>query len=259
MVRHDPAHRNLVGYTPGVDDPLLDPELCSGTQLTQILHVPSRLASEGEGFDCPPGCSEARISSTGFTDLRQWGEPGVRVAALLAELRRTDGRHPGWRVPFELARVLRSFPDQGSGEFEELACAFFRALGRDPSEGWFSFLHCWRLVRCPAGQDSWDVAVEAARARPLAMSPDPGIRLAPLASVAAYLAIATPGEPFVFPVPRIVVSFGWPRSTAGRAVAALVAVGVIAWADPTWSYAEGRARTARFIATLNDPAWRPNG
>jgi hypothetical protein len=91
------------------------------------------------------------------------------------------------------------------------------------------------------------------------MTPDPGIRLTPLASVAAYLAIASPGDPFVFPVPRIVRSFGWPRTTAGRAVGALVALRVIEWVDATWSFTEGRARTTRFIATLNDPAWRPNG
>jgi hypothetical protein len=167
-----------------------------------------------------------------------------------------DRKYPTWRMPFELARVLRGVPAEGPGEFEELVCAFVRVVGVDEVDGWVAFVRCWGLVRCPAGTDQWDLAMEAARGCPLAMNPDPGRRLITLASIAAYLDMPHPGEPFVFSIPRVVASFGWSKATASRAVAALVLLGVIAWADPTWSYTEGRARTARFVATLADPAER---
>jgi hypothetical protein len=94
------------------------------------------------------------------------------------------------------------------------------------------------------------VAVEAAHARHLSIVPNPGSQLAILASVAAYLAAPDSEKPFVFSVPRVMKSFGWPKVTASRAINALVALGVIEWAVPEWSFTEGRAREARFIGTV---------
>jgi hypothetical protein len=164
-----------------------------------------------------------------------------------------DGKCPGWRVPFELARVLRRFPADNPVQFEPLVTAFFRSLGTDEFGGWVSFVNCWDIVRSPAGQDAWDQAVEAALARPFTMHPDPGASLTILASVAAYLAEASSGEPFVFSVPRVAKSFGWKKGKASYAIKALVKLGVIVWAEDTWSFTEGRAREALFVATLRDP------
>lgn len=250
-------------YIPGVDDPELDQFQGHGTQSTQSTQVSSGSALEGDGTVEPEAhyaesiypteSTEFHPEPTAPTEFHSSGEVGKRVAALLASLQRTDGKYPRWRVPFELARVLKGFPAESPVEFEGLVTAFFRARGWDEFEGWVAFVNYWGLIRRPAGHDAWDVAVATAKARPLAITPDPGPRLSVLASVAAYLASSCPAKKsFIFSVPRVVRSFGWPKATASRAINALVALGVIEWADPTWSFTEGRAREARFIGTIHN-------
>jgi hypothetical protein len=225
------------------------------TQSTQSTQVYSGSAPEGEGEFKAAGEPTEVTERTGSTEFHPPGATAEElVAAFLADLRRTDGKYPAWRIPFELARVLRALPVESPVAFEDVVTGFFLALGADEFAGWVSFLACWALVRCPAGQDDWDLAVAAARARPLSIRPDPGPQLRTLASVAAYLNAARPGEPLVFSLPRIERSFGCPRVTASRAVKALVALGVIVCVDPTWSYTEGRARTFRFAGAIHDPA-----
>lgn len=231
------------GYVPGVDDPFLDPLGFSDG------------GSRSEGDECngrpsaPAESAEFHLGTTP-TEFHTWGEPGEQVAELLARLRRTDGKLPRWRLPFELARVLKAFPASSPVEFEELATTFFRAIGLDVVEGWAAFVSCWEIVQNPSGQDAWDRAVESGKASPLFITPDPGASLSVLASVAAYLAIASPDKTFVFSVPRVARSFGWSKVTASRAINALVALNVIEWTDPTWSFTERRARVARFIAAI---------
>jgi hypothetical protein len=260
MTRYEWAGEDYEGdHTLGLCAPDVTPdsfrEPGGGNQSTQLTQVYSGIPPEGDESVGAAGFTEVTDSTelTDATDSHLLRRAGELAAAFLADLRRLDRKYPAWRVPFELARVLRALPAESPVVFEDVVAGFFRAAGADEFAGWVSFLACWPLVRCPAGQDPWDLAVEAAKARPFVVRPDPGPRLAPLASVAAYLAAARPGEPFVFPLGRIMGSFGLTRMTASRAVTSLVALGVIAFEDRSWSYTEGRARTFRFIGTICDP------
>lgn len=176
----------------------------AGNQCTQSIQVYSGSPLEGEGTPGPTGLSDwteytashlSRLSPTEYTDSQTHlrSEAEKRARALLADLRRLDGRYPDWQIPFRLARTLKSLPAESPVEFENVAVEFFRNVGIDATEGWFRFLHSWTLVRCPAGMDAWDLAVEASTARPLAVRPDPGKLLAPLASLVAYLDAIRPG------------------------------------------------------------------
>jgi len=219
------------------------------TQSTQSTQVNSGFSSEEDESD----------ASTVLTDSQEGSSAGDvhveaqnRARGLLADLRRRDGKHPKWRIPFELARALKSLPAESPVVFENVAIEFFQNLGIDPFEAWVSFLRCWGLVRNPAGMDAWDQAVEAAKARPLAIRPEPGRLLAPLASVAAYLDAACPGEPFVFSLPRIVKSFGLSPMGASRAVKILMNLGILELVDGDWLYTEGKARTFRFVSSVTE-------
>ncbi len=223
------------------NDPCLWPEEGAGDQVDPFLVLDDgRSSSPAQKF---PRIAAARDAAV-----------GEAVADLLAELRRTDGKEPAWKIPFRLARVLKPFPVESPVEFEDIAIKFFKDLGLDADDCWTRFILCWEIVRVPAGEDSWDSAVKAAKDRPLSISPNPGKQLAPLASVPAYLDAARPGEPFVFPLARIMKSFELKKMAASRAVEVLASLRIIKVVNPQWSYTNGIARTFRFIGTVGGPA-----
>lgn len=150
-----------------------------------------------------------------------------------------------------LARLFRAHTDSPLS-CEPLAEDFFQKANLDPLEGWAGLLAVWDKVQYPDGQNVFTVSVARAKARSMHFYPSPGIRLAAIATAAYHLSVAANGEPFMFPVKCVAEAFDIPVSTAIYAVTALVKAKVLANVDPNFSYAEGKAKTFRFVAVSLD-------
>jgi hypothetical protein len=174
------------------------------------------------------------------------------MRALVAELRRRDGRLPAHRLPFELARRLKAVPGAEPMGLEPVVLEFCRMMGLPPAEGFGEFVGCWERVRNPEGQDAWDDAVGLARVGPLRMIPSPGETYRVEAAVCYCLSAIRDGGPFPLPLGRLAKSFGYSVQTASNVVRSLTVARVIRCVDPDYSYTRGKAREFRFLARVDD-------
>lgn len=152
---------------------------------------------------------------------------------------------------FDVAKLLRGVDGLDPLRQEDMIVGFCTEAGIEPDYGWAKFLAVWDEIANPDGNGAWEAAVKFAMnpGSRVLMAPDPGRLLLPYALVGYYLSGLA--EIFPFPVGKLAESFGKSEQTASMAVRALAKFGVIEWADASYSYAEKRARTARFIAEVN--------
>ena len=154
-----------------------------------------------------------------------------------------------WRLPFELARVLRLTAETRPERFEAVIRQWCNAAGVDGEETYYSFLDVWDHVICPAGQDAFDVAARNATAKPLILKHDLGERYRLLASFAVYIDATADGEPIQLPRERLAAWLGVSARTVTSMVRLLERDGIVQCVDPSWSYEEGRAKTYKLTAT----------
>ncbi len=209
---------------------------------TGSRHLPDVLSgSTGQADEDASSASSASTDST----------PGLHlIPGVVDRVKRMGKDVPIWRAIFELARSLRTVPHTTVVELEPAAEVFAKLMGWPTDETVGEFLKCYANIR-PEG-DTWDEAVRLAKMSKVVVTPYAGRTFAALGRLAYYLSVMSEGQPFPFPVIRIAESFGHSVQTASNATGHLARMKVIEWADPTYSYTQRRARTARFIGETLD-------
>jgi hypothetical protein len=153
---------------------------------------------------------------------------------------------PGWRFPFEIARLLRSVTDEKPEQFKRLLLS-----GWLEKDEYLQFLEAWDSVSCPAGCDAFDIVARLALEKPVVVSFECGDDLVrQLAGFAYHAAVQTQDIEGRIQLPR--VRLGKWMEVSPRAVTSLVRrlerAGVVrCLAQDDFSYKEHRAKSYKFV------------
>jgi hypothetical protein len=121
-----------------------------------------------------------------------------------------------WRLPFDLARRLRTLADANPKRFRPAVEAFCAQLDLKFEDVWLGFPETRGKVIYAEGQDVLSVVAERAGTNPVEADPDLGASYNAVASLAYHRSTLAGGEPFYLPRERIAKWIGKTPMTASR-------------------------------------------
>jgi hypothetical protein len=149
-----------------------------------------------------------------------------------------------WRLPFEIARVLRLTSETRPERLRQAILEFY------DNDVYDEVICLWDKVTCPAGQDAFDLAARNADAKPLSLRRDFGSdRYRRLASFAWYASAFAGEMPIQLPRERLAAWLGCSHTVVSNLVQKLERDGIVECVDATYSHANGKAKDYRFTAT----------
>jgi putative DNA primase/helicase len=184
------------------------------------------------------------------------GSPIVGVApdllSLAGELAESEAGKSVWMASFTLARSVRAFSESCPTSHREVVETFCARSGHDLEELWYAFLDSWDRVKNPQNVLTW--AGEKAKAEPYALKKTLGDKYSLVASIAWHLSNRGGASDFWLPGERLAPLVGVSAQTVYRIVDLLIQQGVIKCVDENYSYANGKAKTYRFLGnpTVNE-------
>lgn len=159
-----------------------------------------------------------------------------------------------WRLPFDLARRLRTIANDRPERFSHAVAAFASALNLDFEEMWMGFLDSWDKVIYPEGADVFTVAAERSESSPWKVRKNRGDCYGAVASLAYHLSTLTKEQHFCLPRQRIGKWLNRSAMMVSRIVNLLVLDKVIEEVDGTYSYQKKQAKIYRFVGITEEPS-----
>lgn len=176
-----------------------------------------------------------------------------------------DGPWPRWSWSWRLARRLMSVegvdPSTDPLALRTPVMAFYETEGIGAAleehystahDFYAAFVADWTSVRFPEGQGPLEAAARRAHAAPVHVAQQLSRAFVRLISTAAHLQDYAGDKPIFLPTPLMAEVLGVTAQYAGQLLQLAVRYGYLEPVDPTWSRAERRARTYRYVGPKPD-------